>query len=109
MSLDLNTLANAMLTAMQTSLAGNWQAVATLAAGEAQKLAQTLVSIEAMTIAKSAPPDQLAILLDMQQHATRAVLMSVAGISILIAEQAINAGLAAVASTVNAAIGFKLI
>lgn len=95
--------------AMQGVLVKAWPDARAYATSEARKLATTLVDIEAMASAGSITPDQAGILLDMQRHASRAVILAVVGIGILSAEQAINAGLAAVASVVNEAVGFVLI
>lgn len=107
--MNLDQLAAAMLAAIKNVLAGSWQNVATLAAGEAQKLGQTLIAIESMAAQGTITKDQADILLDMQRHATRAVLLSIEGIGILLAEQAIDAALNAVGSAVNKAVGFTLI
>ena len=109
MSLDLQSVGDSILAAMKSVLSGSWQSVASLAAGEAQKLAQTLINIESMASAGTVTQAQAGILLDMQRHATRAVLLSVEGIGILIAEQALDAGLNAVGQTVDKAVGFALI
>jgi hypothetical protein len=107
--MDAGNIADTILTAMKGVLAGSWESVAGLAAGEAQKLAQTLISIETMSAEGTTTPAQATILLDMQTHATRAVLLSVEGIGLLVAQQAIDAGLTAVGTIVDKAVGFTLI
>jgi hypothetical protein len=109
MALDINTLGTAILNGMKGVLTASWPGVATLAAGEAQKLGQTLVTLEAMLAAGSISQAQANAFLDMQSHASKAVLLGIEGIGIVIAEQAINAGLAAASQTVNKAVGFGLL
>ncbi len=110
-NLNLNTLASTILTAMEGSLANALPSIVTLAAGEAQKLAQSLVSIELMLTVQ--PPqitkDQATAFLNQQKNASQAVLTAIEGIGIVDAEQAINAGLNAVAQIVNNAIGFAIV
>jgi hypothetical protein len=48
--------------------------------------------------------EEAQVLLDMQKHATRAVLLASEGMSALAAEQAINAALDVAKATLNAAI-----
>lgn len=109
MTLDPEQLATELLKAMAASLSAAAPAITTLATGESLKLATTLAQIQTMVNAGQIDHDQAAILLDMQKHASRAVLLSVEGISLIIAEQAINAGLKAISAAVNGAVGFTLL
>jgi hypothetical protein len=45
----------------------------------------------------------------MQQNASRAVIASLEGMTLIAAEQAVNAALAAIKGVVNSALGFALI
>lgn len=109
MSLNTQQLAEQIAAAMESTLAAQWPYVATLATGEALKLATTLVSIDELSSSKQLDSDTASLLLDMQHHASRAVILSLGGISLIIAEEAINAGLKVVASAVNVAVGFPLL
>ena len=107
--IDTTALADQVLTALRASLAANWPQVATLAAGESFKLAQTGLTIQQMSANGELFNEAAATLLDMQKNATRAVLCAASGIAIIDAEKAINAALAVVAAAVNKSIGFPLL
>ena len=54
-------------------------------------------------------PQQAELLFDMQKSASRSVLLTVKGLSLLAAQEAINAALAVVRTVVNTAVKFPLI
>src|SRR6185369_5364771 len=103
------TLGGAILAAMKTVLKKWWKVAKDYAEMESKKLAQTLVSIEAMALTNSIKQDQAELLLDMEKHAARSVLLTIEGIGLIAAQQAIDAGLQVVAQSVNKAVGFALI
>jgi hypothetical protein len=109
MALDINTLATSILNAMKGVLTATWPSVASLAAGESQKLGQTLITLESMLAAGTISKAQANAFLDLQTHATKSVLLAIEGIGIVVAEQAVNAGLAAVSQSVDSAVGFSLV
>jgi hypothetical protein len=79
------------------------------AASEGRKLAETLRMIAEGVKARKITPERAALLLDMQRHASKAVLLAVEGIGILAAERAVNAALGAAKAAVNRVVGFGLI
>ncbi len=109
MALDIGALLQAMSTAAAGVLQSKWPAVKSFATTEFQKIAQTIASIGAQVASGEITTDQAAILLDMQQNASRAVLASIEGMTLIAAEQAVNAALAAIKGVVNSAVGFVLI
>lgn len=64
---------------------------------------------EAGPSSKRINEDQARALLDMQRHATQAVLLTIEGIGLLAAQRAVAAGLGAVSAVVNGVIGFALV
>src|SRR4051812_19416124 len=108
-ALNIGDIAKSVLAAMKGVLTAAWKDVRDYAESESKKLAQTLASIVKLAASGQIDQDQAGILLDMQKHAARAVLLTIAGIGVLAAEQAVNAGLAAVAAGVNKVVGFALI
>jgi hypothetical protein len=107
--LDIATLLESMGTAAAGVLQSKWPAVRSFATTEFQKIAQTITSIGAQVASGEITTDEAAILLDMQQNASRAVIASLEGMTLIAAEQAVNAALAAIKGVVNSALGFALI
>jgi len=109
MALDVGQLVSQMLAAAAGPLKTGGPKVLSYAQTEFQKIAQTIASIEAGVLAGTMTPQEGALLLDMQKNATRAVLAAVEGMSLIVAEQAINAALNVVKTAVNTALRFTLI
>jgi hypothetical protein len=98
---DITTIANAMLGVLKTG----GPALAQYVEAESQKFAQSGQHFAAGQIGQAEAKAQLAV----QEKASQTVLTSAAGIAEILAAQAINAGLQAVAGIVNQALGFALI
>jgi len=98
-----------MLAAAQGSVTTGWNTLAPFAQTQFTNIAQQIVDIEAQLAAGSITQTQASLLLDMQKNASRAALLSVEGIGLLTAQNAINAALGAVATAVNGALGFALL
>jgi hypothetical protein len=79
-------------------------AVETFAQMELQKIATTVVSIQAGVATETMTPAEAQVLLDMQKNATRTVLLASEGMSALAAEQAINAALDVAKMALNSAL-----
>lgn len=109
MTIDTKQLTTDIIAAMKGVLMGELPSVATLVTGEAVKLAQTAATIAELSASGAIDNDRYAILLDMQRHATRAVLLSAEGVGIIVAEQAVNAAVAVVVAAVNKAVGFSVL
>ncbi len=86
-----------------------WRDVGVYAEGEFRKLAQTVTTIASLRTRRRITRKQAKLLLEMQHNAMRSVLLTVEGIGILAAEEAINAALAAGRDTINRAIGWRLL
>jgi hypothetical protein len=109
MALDASELSSQMLAAALPILkkgAGDIQSFAKL---EFTKIAQTIVSIGEQLAAGEITQDMAGLLLDMQKHASRSVLLTVKGLGILTVEQAINAALDVVRTAVNTSLKFALL
>jgi hypothetical protein len=83
--------------------------IGSYAESEFKKIAETLRLIESELAAGQVTADQAKILLQMQTSATRSVLLTSAGLSLLAAEAAINAALKVVQTVVNGALKLTLI
>jgi len=109
MALDVGTLANQMLGAALPILKKNAQDAESFAKTEFTKIAQTIVSIGEQLAAGQINQQQAGLLLDMQSSASRSVLLCLQGLSLLMAEEAVNAALSVVKTVVNTALKFPLI
>jgi hypothetical protein len=109
MSLNVSELAAQMLGAAQEVLSGKWPEIKDYAESETKKLAQSLATIEKLHVTGQISDEQAGLHLDIQKNASRTVLLTLEGLSLLVVEQAINAALRVVKDTVNTALGFALI
>lgn len=107
--IDIGTVAAAMLAASKASLQNNWPKVKEYMTGEAQKIALTFAQIETLKQQGKITEAEAHVLLEMQENASRAVLLAVQGMGMIAVEEAINAALGAVSDIVNGALGFALI
>lgn len=107
--MDVSTLASQMLAAALPILKKGATDIEAFAKLEFTKIAQTIVSIGEQSEAGQITPDMAGLLLDMQKHASRTVLLTVKGIGILTVEQAINAALDVVKVAVNTYLKFALL
>ncbi len=108
-TIDAEQMAKDMLAAALGVLKDKGPGVKTYAESEFKKLSETFVTIQKAKLSGEITEDQARLLLDMQKNATRAVMLTVEGLGIVTVEQAINAALAVVRDTVNAAIGWTLL
>lgn len=102
---DIGTIVGAMLGVLKKG----GTALAQYVQSEATKFAQSIETIGKLYAAGDINQDEAAAQLALQKSASQTVLTSVEGIGLILAAQAINAGLQAVAGIVNKAIGFPLI
>lgn len=109
MSLNLEQLSQAMISAAKGQVADKWPQIKDYAKQEAKKLAENFVLIEKLKLTQEISNEQAELMHQMQKNATKAVLLSVQGMTTLMAEQALNAALNAVKETVNGALNFTLL
>jgi cell fate (sporulation/competence/biofilm development) regulator YlbF (YheA/YmcA/DUF963 family) len=76
---------------------------------ESKKMLETVAEIQRMKIAGQITEEQARLLMDMQKHAMRAVMLATEIMGLAAAEQAINAAIGAVRDTINKAVGFILL
>ena len=109
MSLDAGALAKQMLAAALPILKTHALDTESFASVEFKKIADTIVSIEEMQASGQINHDQAQLLFDMQKNSSRSVLLTIKGLALLAAEEAINAALDVVKVVVNAAVKFPMI
>jgi hypothetical protein len=109
MALDSGNLVQTMVGAAEGAFAGTWQQIHSYTVPELEKIASTIVSIEANVAAKNYNQDVANLILRMQLRATESVIVATTGLMLLQVERAINKILSAIADVVNKAVGFPLI
>jgi predicted HTH domain antitoxin len=109
MGLNASKLSKNILSAFKEELQDRWPDVKEYGKAEANKLAQTLVMIEALSAAGKINEEQAGLHLEIQKNAVRTVFLTLEGLGMLAVEAAINAALAVVRDAVNKAMGFALI
>ena len=109
MALNTSNLLKTMVGAAEGAFAGSWQDIEHYTVPELQKIASTIVSIEANVAAKNYTQEVANLILRMQLRATQSVIVATTGLLLLRVEQALNKILSAIADLVNAAVGFPLI
>jgi hypothetical protein len=109
MSLNVSELATKMFDAAKGVLSEKWPEIQDYAEAETRKLAESLVMIEKLKLARRINEEQAKLHFDIQKNAARTVLLTVEGLGILPVERALNAASAVVKDAVNTALGFALL
>lgn len=109
MAIDWNAVGVQMGQAAAGVLSTYAQNIKAYAEGEGKKLASCLVTIEALRATNQISEEEASLHLDLQKNASRAVFMSVHGITLIAAESAINAALGVIKTAINTELGFVLI
>jgi hypothetical protein len=109
MSINVTEIATKMLAAIRKVFTKNWPKVEDYAETECKKLAETLAMIEKLRLQGKITEEEAKLQLQIQKNAARAVLLTLEGMGVLAAEEAINAALEVVGEAINAALGFTLI
>jgi hypothetical protein len=109
MALTLGSLVSSMLEAAKGPLGAGWKTAQPFAKTQFTNIAQQIVDIQSQLKDGTLTQAQASLLLDMQTSASRAALLTIEGIGLLTAQDAINAALGAIATVVNKAVGFALL
>jgi hypothetical protein len=109
MALDIKQLLTPMVDAAKAVIGKKWPEIQTYAETEFRKTGENILMIEKMKKDCSIKEDQAKLLIDIQKNASRSVLLTVEGMGLIMAEQAINSALGAIRDVVNKAIGFALL
>ena len=109
MAINISQLAKNMFNAAIPILKQDAPQITAFARGEFKKIAQQIATIESELLNDNITEAQARLLLDMQKSASRVVLLTAKGLSLLTVEKAMNAALKVVKGTVNAALGIALL
>jgi hypothetical protein len=98
-----------MLAAVKASLGTDWPKARDYARPEFQRLATSLVDIGKLVLAGKVNEQQARALLAIHRNTTQIVLLTIEGLGVIAVENAINAALDAIRTTVNRAVKFALL
>jgi hypothetical protein len=107
--LDVDILLKDMLGAAAEPLNKEYPSAKDYAESEFKKIAESIVLIERQVALGKMTPEQARLHLEIQKNASRTVLLTMEGLSILTVEAAINAALGVIKDVVNTAVGFALL
>lgn len=105
---DIKNITGEMIQAIKDSLGDKWDEARIFAESEAKKFALNIAEITLWKKTGKITEEQGKVLLRMHQRSIKMVLTALEGISLVLAERAINAAVAAVAGIVNRLIGWDL-
>jgi len=108
-SLKVDELVGAMQLAASGVLKSKWSTASAYSETEFKKLALAAGMIETGTLSGEISKEEAVLLWDMQKNAARSVLLTIEGLGVLAAEEAINIAIAAVKGAINSAVRFDLI
>jgi hypothetical protein len=108
MSISVGDLAGAFLAAVKPILKKHWKEVGEYATAESAKMAETLALAVKLKAEGKIDEQQAQFLVEMQKNAMQVVLLAIQGIGIIAAQNAINAGLAAVEKLLGGKFPFPL-
>jgi hypothetical protein len=98
-----------MLSASKEVLKKEWKHVAPVAELQIKNIIHNLEQIAELKLNKRITEEQAKLHLTIQKESFKTILLSFEGIGIITAEKAINAALNTVKSTINKAIGWRLL
>lgn len=109
MALDIGQLLPQMLRAAEAVFGSKWPEIRSYAEGEFKKIGLDILRIEQMSLQGTITKEEATLLLDIQKNASRTVLLTLEGIGLIMAQDAINAALGVIKDVVNTALGFVLL
>ena len=108
-TLDVQSLGTAMIDAARATFGKRGPALQATAELELRRLARALADVEALLLRGEIDPERAKTLAGIHQLSVRSVFRSVEGLSLLAAEQTMQAVTGVAASVLNRIVGFKLL
>jgi hypothetical protein len=106
---NIKKLGEEIIKAVKAALGDKYEEARDFAESEARAFAVNIAEIAAWRAAGKISEEQGRVLLRMHQRSMKMVLTAVEGISLVMAERAINAALGAIRDFVNGLIGWELV
>lgn len=107
--IDVNALGIDIANGIKGAVGAKWPAVREYFEAESKVLAQRLATITKLRVEGKISERRAKDLVQFQKQSFETVLLAVEGLTQLIIEDALNAGLKAVRTAINTAIGFALL
>jgi hypothetical protein len=107
--IDIPTLIKEMTDAAKKVLKSNWKELKPFAEQQLKNLAENIKLIAVLKAKGKIDEEKAKLHLAIQKESARTVFLTIEGIGILTAENAINAALKVIQTTVNKSIGWALI
>jgi basic membrane lipoprotein Med (substrate-binding protein (PBP1-ABC) superfamily) len=108
-TLNFDDIFTDMVSAAKTVLGDKWPKLRDLATSSVKTLAQNIVDIEKMALDGTITKEQSILKISLQKDAFKILLLSEAGIALLLAEAVLNAVIDVVKTAINTAIGFVIL
>lgn len=107
--LNVDLLTKDMALAAKETFGKQWPEIREFAKTEMKLIAEGLVTIKILYASQQISRQQARLLIDMKKNAAEIIMLSVKGMSELMVEQAINAALDVIRTTVNKSLKFALL
>lgn len=107
--INVNEVVRQMLAAAQGVFGEKWPEVQNFATSEAKKFAQSMADIQVWKGLHQITEEQAQSLSRLHQRSMKMVFTALEGISLAMAERAINAALDVVRNIINTAIGWRVV
>lgn len=108
-NIDFSKLVQDMLTAAKGKLTSHWKEVKPYAEKEVNSFAENIKLIAELKMKGKITEEQARLYIDIQKSSMRIVLLTIEGLGILAVESAINAAIDVIKSTVNTALGWRIL
>lgn len=107
--LNLEQLKAGMITGFKSVALQAWPTVKDFATFELKLLAQSLIEIQSLAVSGRISKAEARSLIRQHKNATIAVISGIEGMTLLTAEQAVNAAIRAIKQALNTAAGFAIV
>jgi len=108
-AIDVDSVAQQMITAAKAVLGEKWPEAKKFAESESRKFAQNMAEIALWKTTGEITEEQARVLSRLHQRSMKMVLTALEGISLAMAEKAINSAIDVVRNVVNSAIGWDIL
>jgi hypothetical protein len=108
-NINAEALAEQMLEAAKAVFNDKWPEVRKFAESESKKFASNMAEIELWKISNQITEDEAKSLVGLHKRSMKMVFTALEGISLAMAEKAINAAIDVIRQTVNTAIGWAIL
>ena len=109
MSMDAEELGTSMLGAVRSVVGDRWPEIQQLAEDELEDLARVLVRIELRQSTGAISEAEARALMRIHRNTVETVLAGIQGMTLVMAEMAVNAAMDVVRVAVNSSVGFDLV